>query len=342
MKLKLLSTLILLGTCATFTAGAKGFNFGDYTGKATKGCVSVYDNDNMLSKQIPTSLANTDYGLVTEDLHLTKGTYSHIKLYIPEDNLILGDERPTEIDVDEYFNEYSDIYERDIYAYTAPAMVKKNKTDYVNDEVAYRATILIWGKEDEVVFKEDCKITSCSESYPDAYEASAAYLKPGDVITINYPFKDGQNNISLLYRPSKNDPLKTLDAEKGFYPLYTAGGYTGGKWPMASSKGVGYYFGIVEKTENRYLTLLTANGERRYAVDIDFTDETSTYFYNIEDTQSAEVITPYNIYPSIFEDGEFDEDLNLIIKPGSEPKCYALIRTLDGTAVDIMFFDGYK
>ena len=342
MKWKLLLTalLALLTTC--ISASAKGFNFGEYTTNAKKGCVAVYDENNNLAQTIATSLANTDYGLVTEDLKLTVGTYNNLKLYIPEDNIVLGEGKPAEINVDEYFKEYPDIYEKDVYAYTAPAMIKKIKTDYVNDEIVYRATILLWGDEKKIIFDENCRIKSSSEAYADAEGEDAGYLQPGDAITINYPFKDKQNDITLIYRPQKSDPLKNTDTTKGFYPLYTKNLQTGGKWPMASDRSIGYYFGIVETVENRYLTLLTGNGSKKYSKDISFTDDTSTYCFDVSDSKSASISTPSSLIPSILLDEEFDENGDIVISNETEPKCYALVRTLDSLAVDIIYYDGFR
>ncbi len=342
MKRKLLLTALLAISATYISASAKGFNFGEYTTSAKKGCVAVYDENNNLSQMIPTSLANTDYGLVTEDINLTVGTYKNLKLYIPEDNIVLGEGKPADIDVDEYFKEYPNIYEKDVYAYTAPAMIKKIKTDFVNDEIVYRATILLWGEEKEIIFDEDCQIKSASEAYADAEGEGAGYLKPGDTITINYPFKDKQNDISLIYRPQKTDPLKNLDKVNGFYPLYSKNLLTGGMWPMANDRSVGYYFGIVETVENRYLTLLTGNGSKKYSVDISFTDDTAAYCFDVSDSKSASISTPSSLVPAFLTDEEFDENGNLIISDETEPKCYALVRTLDSLAVDIIYYDGFR
>lgn len=342
MKIKLLSITLLAFSLSFSVAYAKGYNFGKYDGNAKKGCVAVYDENNKLSQTLQTSLANTDYGLVTENLNLSIGTYTNLKLYIPEDNIVLGEGKPADIDVDDYFNEYPNIYEKDVYAYTAPAIVKKIKTDFLDDELIYRATILLWGEEKEVILEEDCIIKSASEAYTDAEGESVGYLKAGDAITINYPFKDKQNNIALIYRPQKTDPLKTIDKTKGFYPLYSKNMLTGGMWPMANEKSIGYYFGVVEAVENRYLTLLTGNGSKKYSVDITFYDDTSTYTFDVSDSKSVDLSTPSALIPSFITDEEFDENGNLTITEESEPKHYALVRTLDSLAVDIIYYDGFK
>lgn len=236
---------------------------------------------------------------------------------------------------------FPEAYSTEAQAYSAPAMVKSIKTDYIDNETVYRLTLLFWGEEKEFTFNSDFIIAEASDEYADAVGQNASYLKNGDVILLGYAFKTHPNDMCLLYRPKKSEPIKM----QSFLPLYTTANdsgvsLAGGKWSVGTGKEIGYSFGVVTKAESRYFTLMQADGLERNYEEIVFSDNTIVCGYDVSNTKSADVIGIGGIYESDLSPQSIDSDGNITWNAG-DARCYALVRTIDGIAADVMFFDGY-
>lgn len=346
-----ISTLAL---AAVITAGAAGnsvykFEISDTAGEY--GFVAAYDENGRLCGAQKTALTVSQDGLLSDSLDFDDA--SRVRLFLADGSdavdgqpYVSIEATPTPTAEPVPADNYPSIYTSEAYAYSAPAMIKSIKTGYEDGEMVYHLTLLFWGEEKEFTFGSDFTIEAASDEYSDAVGQNASYLKNGDVILLGYAFKTHQNDMCLLYRPKKSEPV----SHESFLPLYTTsitdengnvtGNLAGGKWRTSINKEIGYSFGVVTRSENKYFTLTQADGLESRSEEITITSDTIVYGYDVSNTKSADVIGVGGIYQSDISPESVDDNGNITWNE-EDSRCYALVRTINGVAADVMFFDGY-
>ncbi len=328
-----------LAICTAATAGAATFSF--TAPQMQTGYVAAYDKNGVLCGAAKTEFTYEDGVLISAELDFGSAEAESVRLYIPEnDTFVSGSKVSAPVPAPEPsaspLSSVPEIYQTEANAYCAPAMVKKVKTSYEDSETVYIVNLLFWGEEREFTFDSNFLIKRTSDEYTDFLGGNASLLKPGDVILLGMPFKNTPpKDMCFLYRPSSRDPVMVTD---DFLPLYTTGGIAGGNWQTGINGEIGYLFGIVSKVSSRHFTLVQADGSADNAVDIPVKSDTIVYGYDLNDTKSADIIGVGGIYESEISDSCKDSDGNIIFWDPDASRCYALVRTVDGVAADVMFY----
>lgn len=94
----------------------------------------------------------------------------------------------------------------------------------------------------------------------------------------------------------------------------------------------------MSKVTSRYFTLVQADGSIQASVDIPIKSDTIVYGYDLNDTKSADIIGIGGIFESEISDDCKDSDGNIISWEADSSRYYALVRTIDGAAADVMFY----
>ncbi len=347
--MKRLFAAALLAPTLITSAAAALYSFPGDAG-AQYGYAAVYGADGMLLRVVRAELSDGTVEIDTADGET-------VKLILPDATILPGEKAPEPTTSPELtpspeptatpaptaspsgyrYEEWFDkaLYEKDVYAQNAPALVKKaQKTVGSDGDIVYNVTLLIGATEQEFVFDEDFKIERASDAYPDAVGQNASYLKAGDVIILSYPFRDEPRDMCLLYRPSAKEPLSS---QTDFSPLYTTDGLAAGVWAVGTAREVGYSFGIVTKASGRYFTLADGSGKR--IDDISFKERAAVYSYDATDKTSAEIAGTGAITASEIPDGDIDDDGNVLRWADDCSRTYALVRTIGSAAVDIFIYE---
>lgn len=340
MKKAIITAAAVLSTAATASAATFSFGTLSQQPETKKGYVAAYDKNGVLCGAAKTEFSYEDGVVISGELDFGSAEVESVRLFIPESDTVLsGSEiiNPTPTPAPtEGLGSIPKIYQTEANAYTAPAMVKKVSSSYEDDELVYKTTLLFWGEEREFTFDSNLLIKQASDEYSDFIDGNASLLKPGDVIVLGYAFKNSPpKDICFLYRPSSHDPVTVTD---DFIPLYTTEGLACGKWQTGVKGDIGYTFGIVSKVSSRYFTLTQADGTAAGSVDIPITSDAIVYGYNLTDSKSAEILGTGGIYESEISDECKDSDGNITSWELDSSRCYALVRTIDGTAADVMFY----
>lgn len=333
-----------VSTFAFGTFGVPGFD--SYTGDADFGAVASYDRDGNLIGVQTTALTRSQSGLLGENLTVLDNAVK-LKLFIPDGETVLDghvlttQHTPAPTPEATAEPEFSHIYSEELYetsynALSAPAMIKSIKTAYEDDETVYKAVLLFHGVEVDFTFEPDFYIQQASDAYAEAIGENASYLKAGDVILLNYVFKDAPKYMCLLYRPEKIEPLKSDGAD--FLPLFTTENLAAGTWSVGSDNDISYHFGAVTDIQTRYISIASKSGK---VTDISLRSDASVYSYDISDRTSAEISGTGGIYSSEIPDVVMDDVGNITQWTDGCERTYALVRTIDGVATDVLFFCGY-
>lgn len=345
-------------------AQAATYSFEGYKEDFSMGCVGGYDAEGNLIEVRKTKLNKSADALITEDLDFSDAVV-RVRLYVPgvnpiSDGVLLNTPAPETTPVPDVTpkpettpkptvepsddvglpptvdEQFPEVYKTEAFAYAAPAMVKKVVTAYQDGDIVYKTTLLFWGSEREFTFDSDFLIEQASDNYSDAIGQNASYLKAGDIILLGYPFKTEPRDMCLLYRPD-SDPI---DYDE-FTPLFTTEGLAGGKWPVSQNAEAGYLFGVINRVDNRYISLLQKDGLADNELFVPILSDTIVYSYDVSDTKSAEVDSTGSIFPSQISDEDLDEDGNVIQWNPDYSRSYALVRVIDGAAADIMLFENF-
>lgn len=319
----------------TISVSAANFGFGTKYPDAKEGIALSYDAEGKLCGAEYTKLENQQGTLTAPDLDSDNA--QGVRLFLPENGEFISGfalpdspeptSAPTPGD-----SSFPKIYQREAYALSAPALVKKVSVGYEDGETVYNVKLLFWGEERDFTFKSNFLIKQASDKYSHLIDSNASVLKEGDVIILGYAFKDKPKDMCLLYRPT-SDPVKT---ESSFLPLFTTGGLAGNLWSVNSDRDISYSFGIISKVSDRYFTLMQADGAQASAKDIPYVDDTFIYSYELSEKKSAAI--GGMLFESVIPETDIDESGNVTAWSANAERCYALVRTIDGVATDVISF----
>ncbi len=305
------------------TANAAVYTF-DCDASDTTGAVAAYDASGRLTAVRLTSLKCESGKLVSDDMDITGST---VKLYLfGSDTAVRGTIlQPQATPVAD-----TDLYPEEHIALYAPALVKKVQTAYIDGEDVYTLTLLYQGEEIEFSATSELLIASSSTAYEDSVGQDASALKVGDVIILNYVFKDYPKSICLLYRPSKTEPISNEEMSD-FLPLYT----NEDLWNTNLKDDISHHFGVVTDLTKNVVTICDKDGS---AKEIPFNKNAAVYLYDIQDKSKTEIVGASGIEESYIDSDAADDYGNITDWAKTSDRVYALIRAIDGIATDIVIY----
>ena len=332
--MKKLTTILAVTMLLQSVTASAAYTFNSDKTDAKIGAAAVFDENNTLVGVQKVSLTSSGGQLVSEDISLTGGT---VKLFLPDGKTILTGtpkENPTAPSVPEY---NAELYPEEHFALFAPAVVKKVQEVYEHNEPVYKLTLLYQGREVDYTANDELLIDVASDAYPDAVGQNTSYLKAGDVIVLNYLFKDTPKNICLIFRPSKNEPIFGEELSN-FLPLYTTSMLVAETWSTNLNSEISYRFGVVGEVSDRHITLYEKSGAEIDTADISLHPDASVYSYSMSDKNKTEITGAGGIYETYIPDTAIDGDGNITDWTGTADRVYALVRAIDGAATDIVIY----
>lgn len=239
------------------------------------------------------------------------------------------------------------IYEKAADAITAFAVVDHAAVEATdNGETQYAVYVWYQGRERVLYLPDDMRLSNSSVACIFADNQKPTYLRCGDVVTFTTRLSGKINDISLVYRPQKDD-IVTSDTDFGnsFEQLFSRAGAIGRqsaavyKYGAKNTARVQYIFGVITDKNNRAFTLSNKGGKAADAADISFLNDTIIYTY---DTSRDELSlgSSGDIFASEISDR--DEEGNILSWSAEDLHHYALVRIIDGVATDVMLYQNYN
>ena len=309
-----------------------------YDAAGTLSSVLVYDENEEYDIPADFSAFLYDMDLISREKYIPK------KEDIEEDKGEVEENNPSE-------EEISSIYETKKDAISTFAIVTKVTKTLSNDEVVTKVDVLYQGREQVFLFAEDIKIGSAPENNAELVEKSAENLKRGDVINVSFSFSGKIKTLNLLAR-LENTEIITDDTDFGynFEKLYSRGGiiiWGGEAYPVnvfgvEKNKRVQYQFGVITDKQDGFYTITNKAGKADEMTDIYFLPETVCYICDVANKYEVSKGSVYDITKSYIPSSDIDIDGNIIRWDADVEYTYALSRTIDGIATDIIIFHNFK
>lgn len=295
-------------------------------------------------------------------------TEYYLRAYIPGTDMFLDVEitepqtpeaTPTPTpDVQE--EEFPSIYEEKINALTAFSVVDQISTEVQDGEKGYRIDYYKNGKKCSDWVSSDIQITTVpgNASGTISVPAEITSLEKGDVIYIDTgAFFNKIKQIALICEKPDSDIITNpadfgADFEKLFsvqgVSVNAVGGYSG--WKVLNygsdipSDGTYYAFGLAAAREENVLYLMNKAGLAGDCIEIVLSEDTIVYECSNNDRNGIKNASIYSIYSSL-SNQTWDDALSNPATPvtfdADDNYCYALVRVVDGTAMDIMLYSDY-
>lgn len=246
-------------------------------------------------------------------------------------------------------SKYPSIYEREVDAIYAPALVKEIETRVNNNnENIYAVTVLQHGVEKVIGIEADLAISTASEEYSYMQGQTVASLQKGDVICFAANVSgDTIKTVDFIFRPTAEDiATGTTDYGTNFEKLFVSNGKVAGKWTFrkygeeASSDKYQYAFGIIGQKNGNSLMLINKEGNEDKCVELDMQKDTIVYTcdvsakeYELEIGNVGDIhaTLPKSAFTTGVAELKSDYSYN-----------YALARIVNGTVTDIVVYNNYN
>ncbi|MEE0944299.1 MAG: hypothetical protein UIM24_02455 [Clostridia bacterium] len=329
---KVILALAALFILPSATISAQSYLFrSDTSSIFDKGAIVFYDDNNIISSVIKTSITVTDDGYLCTDVDITDNSLT-AKLFLPDGRTILNAEPYKEKTDEEAEEEYNkELYPDNGAALFAPAMISKVRQVYHDGEQKNEVTLLYQGFEKSFIFDNNFLISRASDYYQAAIGNNSSYLKPGDAIILNHPFINDPRSITFIYRPVSQEPV--FDSSlSNFLPLYT---YSAG----VKNEVAIYSYGVVTEVGENYLILAEKDGIEQNSKVITFHPDASVYKFNVTEKSKPEADFAAGIFPSYVIEEDIDQNGNITIWRPQEHRTYALVRLYDDIATDILVYE---
>lgn len=242
---------------------------------------------------------------------------------------------------------YPSIYRREIDAISAFAVVKNVSQTLLNDEVVWNVEVLYQGKERTFIIGEDVPITSAPDYWNDIKGCTVEALKKGDVINISASISGRIREIGLITRIEGYEIMTDeIDYGYNFETLFSQNGgvYWGGtRFPVNrfgkySNDDVQYQFGVITDRRGMFYKISNKVGIYEEMTDIIVMPETIVYICDFGRRFSIETGTVEDIRHSYISSADMDSERNIINWSEDTDYSYALSRTIDGVATDVVVF----
>ena len=232
--------------------------------------------------------------------------------------------------------------------YASALVTEVARSTNSNSEDITLLTVYYQGEEINVPILDSVTISSAPEEYSSVKGSTAESLQKGDVICFAANIAgDKIKELALLFRPTSEDIVTgTDDYGVNFEKLYTAGGKVAGQWgyvtygSKVSKDKYQYAFGVVARKDSGAVTLINKSENPDDAIEIDlspnayvYTCDVSGKEYTFENGGISDITTSL---PSKLLNGdtvELSEDYSYN---------YAFVRMVEGTATDVVLFNGYN
>lgn len=229
-------------------------------------------------------------------------------------------------------------YTREIDQATAPGIVTEVASETNGGEDYCALTVLMQGQEIKVPVYDDKVIENAPQAYSFMKGQQAYSLKKGDVVYFRTNISgDTVRGIDLIYRPS--DIMKGTPTFAEFFNSGSVASqvYAGGKLTNDRT----YVMGIIADKGNNILKLYSGDGKRSNSFDIDYTNKTVTYIYDMASKADPYIASANEIEKSTIPRIAYDEDDNITYSSEYDYNA-ALVRVVDKTAVDIIVFENIE
>lgn len=369
MKLKLiaLTRLIALTTAmimaSVVVASAKTVVFENKQQIKGQAVVAVYDKTNMLKSCEFVSIAedgtsfNMDYDKYTSDdvIKLYSMDLKSSMVVTPLDSpkptaTPTASPTPTTKPTTAPATTYPPVYEKGVDAVLAPAMVTKvSMTLDKNSERQYEIEIYYQGRERTLFMPEDTKIANAPAQYIGLIGSSVNSLKEGDVIVFSSRLSGRLNDISLVYRPQKEDIINdTTDFGSSFEELFSRNGTIGTeksntvyKYDRTNTARIQYAFGVVQDKRGNSFVLNNKSGKVDTQADMYIPDNAMVYVYDMS-TNESYMGNISDIEKSEISRQDMDDMDNIINWTQDGVRNYVLARVVDDVVTDAIVYLNYN
>lgn len=243
------------------------------------------------------------------------------------------------------------VYETAKDAISAFAIVTDKSQILQNDDTVWKIDVLYQAKTRELYVSDDITITSAPDAYADLAWESASSLKKGDVINITASTTGKIKGINLIMRLDGYDIINDdMDYGYDFEYLYSSGGVV--KWGNESypihrfgkdtSGRVQYQFGLIHVKRNLYYTITNKAGKQNEIIDIGILPDTIVYVCDVGRKYEITLGNTSDITASLIPSDSFDDEGNIISWSDEGEYSYALSRTIDGFAAEVVVFTNLK
>ena len=226
-------------------------------------------------------------------------------------------------------------YPNELEQKLAPGVVKRVETAMYDGEDVYKLTMLLQGVEVTVKVENDVVIEKAPSAYSETAGMDALALKKGDVVYLRTDLSGKiVKGLELIYRPSN-----ILKGSSGFGEFFTGGSLAhkaefGKKFPSERT----YALGVVTDKNNNVLTLYPGDGSGENMMEIEYTDDTVTYIYDLASKDDPHIAASGAIPKSSIPKRAYDGDENITFSDEYEYS-FALVRLVERTAVDIVVYE---
>ncbi len=235
-------------------------------------------------------------------------------------------------------------YERALDAYYAFSMIESVSQTVINSETGYTLRFANQGKIKEEFIEGDVKIISTSDSTDSLFDSDASVLKRGDIVYLDRKLDGKIKSISLIMRPPSQDII-TSNTNYGtnFELLFSDNNYVASfnQWNVlaygssAQSGVTQYAFGLSAYKLQNTLYLLNKTGNLSSALEIFMNKNASVYVCDMNSKRGVEISDISAIYNTLTSKQFYDGGT---VSFGDTGYSYALVRLVDGIAVDIAYY----
>lgn len=238
-------------------------------------------------------------------------------------------------------------YDRAIDAYYAFSVIDKVATLSKDNEICYEVTYANKGEKKTEIISEDALIVTSSSFASGLVGGSAASLKQGDVVFFDRRLNGEITQIGLIMRPSGRNYLTDQNSYgTNFESLISQDGAVCGikSWTVApygdkikSGKGVTQYaFGMSAYKDGKLLYLLNKECNLDTALEIELKDKTAVYVCDKSSLVGGIEVGSISAIGSNISKKQFLKGGT--VSPEEEGLSYVLVRTVDGVATDIVYY----
>ena len=242
---------------------------------------------------------------------------------------------------------YPEIYRHEIDAISTFAIVKNVSQVLINDEVMWNVEVLYQGKDKTFIIAEDVYITSAPDYWNDLKGCTADSLKKGDIINITASINGRIREIGFITRIEGYEII-TDETDYGydFEMLFSENGtvswgntkYPVNRFGKHSNEKIQYQFGVICDKRGQFYKISNKAGKFEEMTDIIVMPETIVYVCDFGRRFSIEMGTIEDIRHSYINSADMDSERNIINWSEDTDYVYALSRTVDGIATDVVVF----
>lgn len=257
--------------------------------------------------------------------------------------------KPTKTPAASEQKKFPEVYETELEAVHAPALVKQVSTGTnENSEECYYVDVLYQGSEYTLEVDKSLAVSAASDAFAYMTGSSAGALIEGDVVNFAANLQGKINRMGFVYRPAETNIVTDgNDYGTSFEKLITENGAVAGRngWSAAlygggSSKAKNQLaFGVVRDKKGDTLILLGPDGSEENAMYVSMTPSTIVYICNMSAKKEISIGNTAGIAKSSIP--KADENGNIEYSDSYRTN-YALVRTIDGIATDIILYTNYN